>query len=121
MNALLHFGESARPSFPKLAAVTFSIPSWIFVAGFVGYRLWDGCCWPNFSLFVIPCCICAVCSLISMTVFLISMSDSADTFRHILWVVWAALPILLGIFYACFVWYSVTIGEEYHGYYYGNM
>jgi hypothetical protein len=117
MSALPHFSGSARPGLPKLAAITFSVPSWIFVAGFVGYRLWDGCCWPSFPLLAIPGCICAISSLIGMTVFLIFMDDSSDTSHLVLWVAWAALPILLGIFYACVVWYSVTVGDEYHGYY----
>jgi len=96
-------------------AIIFSMPAWIFVAGFVGYRLGNVCYWPDFLLPAIPGCICAVCSLISMTIFLISMGDSADTRSHVLWVGWAALPILLGLFYACFVWYSVMVGGGYCG------
>jgi hypothetical protein len=117
MNTSLNFGEAAKASVAKLVAITLSVPSWIFVVSFISYRLWDGCCWPNFAVLVVPCVICAVCSLISMTAFLTPMSDSENVFAHVLWVVWAALPVLLGILYGCLVWYWITIGEEYSGYY----
>jgi hypothetical protein len=91
----------------KLAALIFSVPSWILIVGLVLYRVWiDGSSWPPFNMSAILCCFCVVLSIVSQTMFLISMNDYAVRRLEIVSIVWAALPLLFIMFLGSALWLS---------------
>lgn len=92
--------EMYRARFLKDIAILLSSLPWVFIASVV---LFWGQIDDHAPLFIIAAIVCLLCSSIAILLFIGSRGDSDATRSDALWILWAALPILLIPLVAC--WY----------------
>ncbi len=102
----------------KLITVIGSLPSWVLIAGlvcyrgFICYQVWLGeKNWPFLNFLTVICFICLICSLAAMTLVLISMGDHSIHRSDVFLLLWATLPIALGMLIGFSWWCSINFGD----------